>query len=142
MIPRGVLLLSTSTLATEWRRYGGKANGHTITRSRAGRFISSVTMLPTESEDVSNQRHDAAPRRRVGRQRKAEQRRSEWLWMRLRFHLVICRFCRGFDRDLHLFEAAVRIHSQKIDSDTVAAPATLQPEAQERILRAMESEGR
>jgi hypothetical protein len=65
-----------------------------------------------------------------------------WERMRLRFHLVICWFCRGFARDLHLFEAAVRIYSQKIDSDTVAPQATLQPEARDRILRAMESDGR
>jgi hypothetical protein len=62
--------------------------------------------------------------------------------MRLRFHLVICRFCRGFARDLHLFEAAVRIYSQKIDSDTVAPQATLHPEARQRILHATESDGR
>ena len=65
-----------------------------------------------------------------------------WERMRLRFHLVICRFCRGFSRHLHLFEAAVRIYSQKIDSDTAAPQATLQPEARNRILRAMESEGK
>jgi hypothetical protein len=65
-----------------------------------------------------------------------------WERMRLRFHLVICRFCLGFARDMRRLEAAVRTYSQQIDSDTASPQATLQPEARERILRAMESERR
>ncbi|MGO9109775.1 MAG: zf-HC2 domain-containing protein [Thermoguttaceae bacterium] len=63
-----------------------------------------------------------------------------WQRVRLRFHLSLCGFCRHFDHDLHLFDAALRRYSQRIDADAALEQAAMRPEARERILLAMKKE--
>ena len=64
-----------------------------------------------------------------------------WQRVSLQFHLLLCRFCRHFDRDLHRFDAALRRYSQQIDADAALVEAILPPEARRRILQALEKEG-
>ena len=62
-----------------------------------------------------------------------------WERMGLGFHLVICRFCLRFARDMQRLRAAMQNYSQQIESDD-ASKATLRPEARRRILQAIEAQ--
>jgi hypothetical protein len=63
-----------------------------------------------------------------------------WQRVGLQFHLLICRFCRHFDHDLHRFDTALRTYSQQINADKALPQVTLRPEARQRILQAIENE--
>ncbi len=62
-----------------------------------------------------------------------------WQRARLRVHLVICRMCAGFARDMQRLDAAMQKYAQQIESDSTAK-ATLRPEARLRILQAIKNE--
>jgi hypothetical protein len=64
-----------------------------------------------------------------------------WQRVNLRFHLIICRFCRLFQRDMKRFDAALRRYSQRIEADAALVQIALPPEARQRILQAMQNEG-
>ncbi len=64
-----------------------------------------------------------------------------WQRASLRFHLLLCRFCRYFEGDLRRFDVALRRYSQQIDADAALGEAILPPEARRRILQALEKEG-
>jgi hypothetical protein len=65
---------------------------------------------------------------------------SLWERVSLRVHVVICRFCRCFHQDMQRFDDALRKYSQEIDADRGLTDVSLQPEARQRILQAMEKE--
>jgi hypothetical protein len=69
-----------------------------------------------------------------------DHRLTLWQRVNLRIHLAICRFCRHFDQDLHRFDAALRVYSEKIDAGTALAHSGLSHDARQRILTAMEKE--
>ena len=52
----------------------------------------------------------------------------------LRLHLVLCRWCRRYGRQLRFLRGASREHQDKVAE---AAPQTLSPDTRERLKRAL-----
>ena len=69
-----------------------------------------------------------------------DHRLTFWQRAGLQFHLLICRFCRHFNHDLHLFDTVLRTYSRQIDANEELLQAALRPEARQRILQAIEQE--
>jgi hypothetical protein len=55
------------------------------------------------------------------------------VWM----HLMLCRFCAGFARQLRLFRRAARQSPERLAGDTSSPEATLTQEARQRIKAAL-----
>jgi len=59
----------------------------------------------------------------------------------VRMHLMMCRLCAGFSRQVRLFRRAAHEHPERFEPPPAAPDAELGPEARERIKSAMRSDG-
>jgi hypothetical protein len=62
-----------------------------------------------------------------------ERRLPFGLRMQVWMHLMLCRLCAGFARQVHLLRRAARQNPERLAGTPSAAEATLSPEARERI---------
>src|SRR5258707_2399615 len=56
----------------------------------------------------------------------------------LRLHLIVCQWCRRYGRQIRFLREAVHEHPTKLDE---TAPASLSPEARERLKQALRKTG-
>ncbi len=69
-----------------------------------------------------------------------ERKLSLWERMLLKFHLAMCRMCRGFSAELVQLREAARRHAMQLEEGTADAEVTLSAEARLRIQKALQSQ--